>query len=154
MLFRSNDAIGDQLIYHYICTYNTNPQSIPFFSLNCQPSEFFQGCNPYKESYFRKDLWLPYSFPRERLIISANQELVITTNLKTLFLIWFPADLILPNPLYWRAINGIHEDHQGHQLLILYGPHKMHIPMKDPIGDLHKICHTCLIFTADPNNLG
>ena len=31
-----NVAKGGQQIHHYICTYNTNLWSLPFFSLNCQ----------------------------------------------------------------------------------------------------------------------
>ena len=80
------------------------------------------------------DLHMIFQGKECSLVIAGNQKMVIITNLKALFLTWFSAHLILPNPPNYQTINGIHEGHQGLQSPILYGQYKVQIPVKHSIS--------------------
>ena len=67
-----------------------------------------QSCSPNKKSNSRRDLRLPNSLPRKRLIETFCQNLVIRTNNKTSSHSRFPTHFIIPNSSRRSSINSRH----------------------------------------------
>ena len=69
----------------------------------------------------------------------ANQKMVVCTNREPLTLTRQPTFLILPDPPYRCAINGIDEAPESFQFTIMHLPTKLNLPMEDFIGVPHQI---------------
>ena len=95
------------------------------------------GCGQYKESHSRGDFLLPNAFPKEKLLTMANKKMVVCTNREPLTLTRQPTSLILPDPPYKSAINGIDEAPESFQLTIMHLPTKLNLPMEDFVGVPH-----------------
>ena len=92
----------------------------------------------------------PNAFPRERMLIMPNKEMVVSTNCEPLSLTRQPISLILLGSSYRSAINGKDEALERFHFTIVHLPTKLNLSMEDSIGKPHKIRHTCLFATANP----
>ena len=63
--------------------------------------------------------------------------MIVSTNREPLTLTRQPTSLILPEPPYRSAIDGIDEDPESFQFPIMHIPTKKNLPMEDTIGEPH-----------------
>ena len=101
-----------------------------------------------KKSHSRGSLLFPNAFPRERMLIMANKEMVVSTNCEPLSPTRQPISLILLCSPNRSAINGMDKAPECFHLTIVHLSTKLNLPMEDSIGKPHKIRHTCLFAAA------
>ena len=108
---KSNRAMDKELVYWFPISFTHTTriqnQNLPFPKIiNSQNNP--QSCSSNKKSNSRWDLRLPNSLPRERLIETFCQNLVIRMNNKTSSHSRFPTHLIVPNSSQRSSINSRH----------------------------------------------